>query len=145
MKTLKAIMAIAMVIILASCGKSFDAERAQQLCDKFGTSEGLTDKEWDEFASLYEDMLECELEYDKSVESKVKDGMSSSELDRIREKEYEKKSIDADIFNDMQYVVKKGKRQMPEDVYERIESIYHNYSEKCHEIWEKIRERVPRY
>lgn len=137
-------MAIAMVIILASCGKSFNADKAQKLCDKFD-SEGLTDKEWGEFASLYEDMLECELKYDMSVESKVKEGMSSSEYDKIREKESKKWGVDCDLYNDMQSVVREGKREMPKEISNRIEAAHDSYHEKSMEIWDKIRERLSGY
>lgn len=128
-----------MVIILASCGKSFDAERAQQLCDKF-ESEGLTEKEWDEFATLFEDIFDLDLEYNKSIQSNIKEGMSSSECDEIREREfekYEKKGYSQRLITNMLLVESEGKKQMPEKIFERMESCLDNWREKYQEIMAK--------
>lgn len=134
-------MAIAMVIILASCGgKSFDTDKAQKLCDKY-ESEGLTDKEWNEFATLYENLDKHYISLLKNGLEKAKKGMTMSEVEQLCADEKEMEKL-GKIAHDMEYVVYDGRIAMPADVRERIMTSKENLKEESGRIEEEIRKKI---
>lgn len=141
MKTLKAIMAIAMVIILASCGgKGFDADKAQKLCDKY-ESEGLTEKEWNEFASLYESLNKHYISLIEKGLEKAKKGMTMSEVEQLCADKTELEKL-GKIAHDMEFVSYDGSRDMPADVRARIKASKENLREESSRIEQEIRKKI---
>lgn len=141
MKTLKAIMAIAMVIILASCGgKSFDHERAKEMTEAYEDGD-FSDNDWKEFCSLYEDGADYLIDMMETTKTKITPDMTIKEVNAIKEEFEEIYSI----WDRMDYPIYDARREIPDNLSERFKAADEKVSKMRREFNASIAEGNPVY
>lgn len=141
MKAMKMIMAAAMVMLLAACGgKKFDAEKANKLCDKYEESR-FDDKEWEEFADIYEAGINKAIDMADEIVDEIKPGMTWTEVGELSYSTPERKEF-TETMDRMQNIAYRGSDDMPDKVSKKIKKIDEKVEKHGEELSKKIKKKM---
>lgn len=143
MKTLSTLLTVALVMLLASCGKKdaddkdgkkdFDLEKAQKLCEKYDDGK-FDDGDWEEFVDIYEQMRAKELSMYEEIAAKAEAGLRENdiweEVIAAMPKDYRKvseKIYEIKLSPDLPSGIKKSIREIDADCGNRAKGLQRDY------------------
>lgn len=143
MKTLKAIMAVAMIMILASCGgKSFDYDKADKLCEKYH-KDGFDDKDWNEFANLYKDMCEYEIYVqEQMLKNDIKSGMTMDEVEEITRNNREAAKIQEADYYMSRVLSDSRRRDRPDKANKTIDKAQGKFNKESERVYKELMKKI---
>lgn len=136
MKTLKTIMAVAVVLLITACGgKHFDMDSAKELCDKY-EKEGFDNSDWNDFAKMYEVISN---EYFNLMETSIDEAEEGSSLFEIL-REINKSGI-MTLQGKANEIIEYNRNSMPENVLKRIEETNDKLEKRSEDLNAKIEQK----
>lgn len=142
MKEIKAFFTIAVILILSSCGNSsdFNYEKVDEL-HKYYRHSGLPGYQWIEFAEIYEQAMDYNIELLEKLAKKVKPGMSYEDVDRLGREDPEVAKFN-DYVQIMEYMCYDGRSQMPQEASDRVDNAKKKLNDRAEEIKSEIETKM---